>query len=48
VALRKDRPEAAFGVAHAEAAGREAPIHWICLALVLAIVTLAARIASTL
>jgi hypothetical protein len=46
VALRNDRPEAAFGAATAEAARREAPTYWICLALLLALVALAARIAS--
>jgi hypothetical protein len=48
VALRKDRSEAAFGAARAEAAQSEAPTYWICLALLLAVVALGARIASML
>jgi len=48
VALRNDRPEAAFGAAVAEAARRDAPTYWVCLALLLALVALAARIASVL
>jgi hypothetical protein len=48
VALRRDRPEAAFGAARTEAAPSEAPTYWICLALLLAVVALGARIASIL
>jgi hypothetical protein len=47
VALRNTEPDAALGTAAAEAARSEAPAYWVCLALLLALVFLAARIAST-
>jgi hypothetical protein len=43
VALRKYRTDAVF---KAEALRSEAPTHWVCLALLLALVALAARIVS--
>ncbi|MGY8685331.1 hypothetical protein Q2941_47555 [Bradyrhizobium sp. UFLA05-153] len=44
MALRKTRTDAVFETA--ASAHSEAPTHWVCLALLLALVTLAARIAS--
>jgi len=46
VALRNVEADAALGAAAAGAARSEAPAYWVCLALLLAIVSLAARIAS--
>jgi hypothetical protein len=46
VALRKYRTDAAVAANEAEAALTGSPAYWICLALLLATVTLAARIAS--
>jgi hypothetical protein len=46
VALRKSRIEAALGAATASPARSESPAYWVCLALLLALVALAARIAS--
>jgi hypothetical protein len=48
VALRKDSSQTAFSAAHAESARSETPTYWICLALLLALIALAARIATTL
>ncbi|MCK1713239.1 MULTISPECIES: hypothetical protein [unclassified Bradyrhizobium] len=46
MALRKYRTDAAFAASQADAARTEAPTYWVCLALLLAMVALAARIAS--
>ncbi|UPK36543.1 hypothetical protein IVB18_03930 [Bradyrhizobium sp. 186] len=46
MALRKYRTDAAFAASPAEAARTDAPTYWVCLALLLATVALAARIAS--
>ena len=43
MALRKYRTDAVFDT---EAVRSEAPTYWVCLALLLALVALAARIAS--
>ena len=48
MALRKDSSHTGFGVARAETARSETPTYWICLALLLALIALAARIATTL
>jgi len=46
VALHKYRSDAAIAANEAEAAQTTSPVYWVCLALVLATVALAARIAS--
>jgi len=46
VALRRYRTEAAMAATETETARADAPVYWICLALLLAVVTLAMRIAS--
>jgi hypothetical protein len=46
VALRKYRTDAAVAATEAEAALTGSPAYWICLALLLATVALAVRIAS--
>lgn len=46
VALREYRTDAAVAASEAEAGGTSSPTYWVCLALLLAMVTLAARIAS--
>jgi hypothetical protein len=46
VALRKYRTDAVFDAA--APARSDAPAYWVCLALLLAVVALAARIASVL
>ncbi|WP_201724171.1 hypothetical protein [Bradyrhizobium centrolobii] len=46
MALRKYRTDAAFAASEAEAARTDASAYWVCLALLLAVVALAARIAS--
>jgi hypothetical protein len=46
VALRKYTTEAAVAANEAEAAQTGSPAYWVCLALLLATVALAARIAS--
>jgi hypothetical protein len=46
VALRKYRTDAAIAASEAEAAQPHSPAYWVCLALLLATVALAARIAS--
>jgi hypothetical protein len=46
VALRKYRTDAAVAANEAEAALTGSPAYWICLALLLATVALAVRIAS--
>lgn len=44
--LRKYRTDAAFAANEAETVRTDAPAYWVCLALLLAVVALAARIAS--
>jgi hypothetical protein len=46
VALRKYRSNTAVAASEAEAAQAYSPAYWVCLALLLATVALAARIAS--
>ncbi|WP_167561384.1 MULTISPECIES: hypothetical protein [unclassified Bradyrhizobium] len=46
MALRKYRTDAAIAANEAEAAQTYSPAYWVCLALLLATVALAARIAS--
>ena len=46
MALRKHRTDAAMAATEADAARGDASAYWICLALLLAMVTLAMRIAS--
>jgi len=46
VALRKYRTDAAVAASEAETAQAGSPAYWVCLALLLATVALAARIAS--
>jgi len=46
VALRKYRTDAALAAGEAEAAQTGSPTYWVCLALLLATLALAARIAS--
>jgi hypothetical protein len=46
VALRKYRIDAALAASEADAARTDAPAIWVCLALLLAVTVLAARIAS--
>ncbi|QPF92687.1 hypothetical protein [Bradyrhizobium commune] len=46
MALRKTRTDAAVAANEAEAARADASVYWVCLALLLAMVTLATRIAS--
>lgn len=46
MALRKYRTDAAVAANEAEAAQTGSPAYWVCLALLLATVALAARIAS--
>jgi len=46
VVLRKHRTDAAVAASEAETARADASIYWVCLALLLAMVTLATRIAS--
>jgi len=47
VALRKHRTDAALAANEADTARIDASAYWVCLALLLAMVTLAVRIAST-
>jgi hypothetical protein len=46
VALRKYRTDAAFAASEAETVRTDSPTYWVCLALLLAMAALAARIAS--
>jgi hypothetical protein len=46
VALRKHRTDAAVAANEAEVARADASAYWVCLALLLAVITLATRIAS--
>ena len=46
MALRKYRTDAAVAASEAEAAQTGSPTYWVCLALLLATLALAARIAS--
>ncbi|WFU24022.1 hypothetical protein QA649_39490 [Bradyrhizobium sp. CB1717] len=46
MALRKYRTGAAVAASEAQAAPTGSPAYWVCLALLLATVALAARIAS--
>jgi hypothetical protein len=46
VALRKHRTDAAVAANEADTARIDASAYWVCLALLLAMVTLATRIAS--
>jgi hypothetical protein len=46
VALRSYRTDAAVAATEAETARADASVYWICLALLLAVVTLATRIVS--
>jgi hypothetical protein len=46
VALRKYRTDAAIAASETEAAQAYSPAYWVCLALLLATVALAVRIAS--
>jgi hypothetical protein len=46
VALRKTSTDAAVAANEAETARADASVYWVCLALLLAMVTLATRIAS--
>ncbi|SFV04976.1 hypothetical protein SAMN05192541_111139 [Bradyrhizobium arachidis] len=46
MALRKYTTDAAVAASEAEAAQTGSPAYWVCLALLLATVALAARIAS--
>jgi hypothetical protein len=46
VALRKYRTDAAVAASEAETAQAGSPAYWVCLALLLATVALAARVAS--
>jgi hypothetical protein len=46
VALRKHRTDAAIAANEADTARGDASAYWVCLALLLAVVTLAMRIAS--
>ncbi|MBR0717830.1 hypothetical protein [Bradyrhizobium liaoningense] len=46
MALRRVDPDAALGAAASGTSPTEAPAYWVCLALLLALVALAARIAS--
>ncbi|MBC9879284.1 hypothetical protein G8O24_18245 [Bradyrhizobium sp. INPA01-394B] len=45
--LRKHRTDAAVAANEAAATRMDASAYWVCLALLLAVVTLAMRIAST-
>ncbi|WGD51887.1 hypothetical protein QA641_41870 [Bradyrhizobium sp. CB1650] len=44
--LRKYRTDAALTASEAETVRTDAPAYWVCVALLLAMVVLAARIAS--
>ncbi|WP_275195750.1 hypothetical protein [Bradyrhizobium sp. CSA207] len=44
--MRKYRTDAAFAASQADTARTDSPTYWVCLALLLAMVALAARIAS--
>jgi hypothetical protein len=46
VALREYRTRAAIAASEAEVAPTSSPAYWVCIALLLATVALAARIAS--
>jgi hypothetical protein len=46
VALRKYRTDAAVAASEAETARADASVYWVCVALLLAMVTLVTRIAS--
>ena len=46
MALHRYRTDAGIAATEAETARADAPVYWICLALLLAVVTLAMRIAS--
>jgi hypothetical protein len=46
VALRKHRTDAAVAAREADTARIDASAYWVCLALLLAMITLAMRIAS--
>ena len=46
MALRRYRIDAAVAASEAETAQADASVYWVCLALLLAMVTLATRIAS--
>jgi hypothetical protein len=46
VALPKHRTNAAVAASEAETARADASVYWVCLALLLAMVTLATRIVS--
>ena len=46
MALRKYRTDAAVAANEAAAAQAGSPVYWVCLALLLATIALAARIAS--
>ncbi|MBP1096400.1 hypothetical protein ABIE85_007571 [Bradyrhizobium diazoefficiens] len=46
MASRKYRTDAAVAASEAEAAQTSSPAYWVCLALLLATLALAARIAS--
>ncbi|MBR1175496.1 hypothetical protein JQ617_16155 [Bradyrhizobium sp. KB893862 SZCCT0404] len=46
MALRKYRTDAAVAASEAETAQAGSPAYWVCLALLLATVALAARIAT--
>ena len=46
MALRKYRTDAAVAASEAETAQAGSPAYWVCLALLLATVALAARVAS--
>jgi len=48
VALRKHSTDAAVAANEAEAARADASAYWVCLALLLALVALAVRIAGSL
>ena len=46
MALRKYRTDAAIAANEAETARADSSVYWVCIALLLAVVTLATRIAS--
>jgi hypothetical protein len=46
VTLRKYRTDAAIAANEAETARADSSVYWVCIALLLAVVTLATRIAS--
>ncbi|WP_439370580.1 hypothetical protein ACRQ5Q_37430 [Bradyrhizobium sp. PMVTL-01] len=46
MALRKYRTDASVAASEAQAAPNGSPAYWVCLALLLATIALAARIAS--